>query len=363
MAAHVDVGELAIGGEDHWIPEATEDGTLIAVTDGSYMKDLYPNIHSAALVLECTNGRGRLWFSFPEASEMACSYRGKLVGLMAIHLILLSMNKVQPNLKGTVHIFSDVLGALNKVKDLPPSQIPSSWAHSDVLKNTLVNCAELSFTRLYSHVRAHQDDKTVYQDRSRPSQLNCSMDFNAKRVLLDTQPMNKPRQHAFPLEPVCAFAGPTKLTADTGKHLWYWAHRSLVKEHFYQLDIMYSQQFELVDWEMVHWQLNSIPKLFQLWACKQIMRIAGTMEWDKTVIQKCPSCMQEQDTCAHVLHCCHEGRVETLHYTIDLMVVWMKEVDMDPDLLDCIAEYAYAQGGRAMMEICNGLGETCLQMA
>jgi hypothetical protein len=73
--------------------------------------------------------------------------------------------------------------------------------------------------------------------------------------------------------------------------------------------------------------------------------------------------MQEWDTCAHVLHCCHAGRVETLHHTTDIMEAWMKEVDTDPDLLDCIAEYAYAQGSRAMMEICNGLGEIYLQMA
>ncbi len=73
-------------GEDHWITEAIEDGTLIAVMDGSYMKDLYPNIHLAALVLECTRGRGCLWCSFAEVSKSACSYRGELVGLMAIHL-------------------------------------------------------------------------------------------------------------------------------------------------------------------------------------------------------------------------------------------------------------------------------------
>ena len=41
----------------------------------------------------------------------------------------------------------------------------------------------------------------------------------------------------------------------------------------------------------------------------------------------------------------------------------MEEVDTDPDLLDCIAEYAYARGGRTMMEICDGLGERYLQMA
>jgi hypothetical protein len=169
------------------------------------MKDLYPNIHSAALVLECTKGHGRLWCSFPEALEMACSHRGKLVGLMAIHLILLSVNEVRPKLKGYVNIYSDCVGALNKVKNLPPLQIPSSWVHLDVLEYILVNCAGLLFTRLYSHVRAHQDDKMVYQDLSQPLQLNCSMDFNAKRALLDIQPMNLLSQHTFPLEPICAF--------------------------------------------------------------------------------------------------------------------------------------------------------------
>jgi hypothetical protein len=137
--------------------------------------------------------------------------------------------------------------------------------------------------------------------------------------------MNLSSQHAFPLEPVCAFVGPTKITADAGQHR-YWVHRRLAKEDFYQMDIMYFQQFELVDWEMIYLQLNSVPKLFELWACKQGMGIAGTMEWDKTVIHKCPSCMQEWDTCAQVLHCCHAGRVETLRHTIDIMEAWMKEI-------------------------------------
>jgi hypothetical protein len=153
-------------GDDNWIAEAIDDGSLIAVTDGLYMKDIYPNIHSAALVLECSKGQGRLWCSFPEVSQVACSYRGELVGLMAIHLILLAINKMNPDLKGSVHIFSDCLGALNKVKDLPPTWVPSSCAHSDVLKNILMNCSNLLFERYYLHVLAHQDDKEDCQDLS-----------------------------------------------------------------------------------------------------------------------------------------------------------------------------------------------------
>jgi hypothetical protein len=63
-------------GDDDWIAEAIADASLIAVMDGLYMKDLYPNIRSAALVMECSKGRGRLWCSFPEVSQVAYSYRG-----------------------------------------------------------------------------------------------------------------------------------------------------------------------------------------------------------------------------------------------------------------------------------------------
>jgi hypothetical protein len=39
-----------------------------------------------------------------------------------------------------------------------------------------------------------------------------------------------------------------------------------------------------MDWEMVYVKLREVPRLFQLWACKQVMGIAGTMDWDKTVV-------------------------------------------------------------------------------
>jgi hypothetical protein len=84
---------------DSWIAEAIADNSCIAVTDGLYMADLYPQIHSSALVLECTKGRGRLWCSFPEQAINAGSYQGELAGLMAIHLLLLATNEVYPGLR------------------------------------------------------------------------------------------------------------------------------------------------------------------------------------------------------------------------------------------------------------------------
>jgi len=115
---------LVLIGDDDWLVEAIAEGTCMAVTDGSYIKELYPNMCSAAFILECRQGRGRIFGSFAEQSSVACAYRGELMGLMAIHLIFLAANKLRPSLEGHADVYSDCLGALGRVADLPPGRIP-----------------------------------------------------------------------------------------------------------------------------------------------------------------------------------------------------------------------------------------------
>ncbi len=64
---------LKITSDIGWIADAINDNSLLAVTDGSYMKDLYPIVNSAAFILECTRGQGRLMGSFTEHTKDACS--------------------------------------------------------------------------------------------------------------------------------------------------------------------------------------------------------------------------------------------------------------------------------------------------
>jgi hypothetical protein len=207
---------IRISGGGKRLEEAIRDNSLIAVTDGSYMKDLFPNMNSCAFINECSKGRGRATGAFPEQTTTACSYRRELIGLLAIHLILLSINKTAPDLTGSVHIYLDCLGALNKVQNLPPHRIPSKCRHSDVLKNIMMHCSSLSFARIFSHVSAHQDDNGKFDDLSRPTQLNCAVNFGAKRALLSLNADKLPRQLPFPLETVSVWAGNEKLTPDTG---------------------------------------------------------------------------------------------------------------------------------------------------
>jgi hypothetical protein len=47
---------VSITGGDTWVEESIADGTLVAVTDGSYIRELFPNVCLAAFILECSNG-------------------------------------------------------------------------------------------------------------------------------------------------------------------------------------------------------------------------------------------------------------------------------------------------------------------
>jgi hypothetical protein len=156
---------LIIGGFE-WLHEAILDGTLMVVMDGSYIRELYLNLCSAAFVIKCAKGQGLLMGSFLDALLVANAYRGELIGLMAIHLILLSIDRVHSNLSVSVEVVLDCLGALKQVTDLPPYRIPSCCKHSNILKKILVNCQDLSFTTYYSHVKAHQDDSVSFANLS-----------------------------------------------------------------------------------------------------------------------------------------------------------------------------------------------------
>jgi hypothetical protein len=131
---------MSVYGGVIWLEQSISDGTLVAVMDWSYIRELYPTLCSAAFIIECTKGYGRVVGSFLEALLVTNAYRGELLGLMTIHLILLSVNKIHQNLARSVEIVSDCLGALKRVTYLPPYRIPSWCCHLDILKTILVHC-------------------------------------------------------------------------------------------------------------------------------------------------------------------------------------------------------------------------------
>ena len=109
-----------VTGGTNWIAQAISENSLLAGTNRSYIKEHYPELCSAAFIFECTKGRGWLVGAFAEASVAANAYRGELIGLMAVHLLLLAVGTTSPGLRGSVAICSDCLGTMGRVEKLPP---------------------------------------------------------------------------------------------------------------------------------------------------------------------------------------------------------------------------------------------------
>ena len=299
----------------------------------------------------------------------ANAYRGELLGLMAVHLLLLAVETTSPGLRGSAAIYSDCLGALGRVEKLPPYRIPSRCRHSDILKTIMVNCTNLSFQREYHHVAAHQDVHTRWENLTRVAQLNSACDAGAKAIIHSMDVTNPPPQKAFPLEPICMFVEGKKMTSDTGAHIRYAAGRRIARSFFHQTSRMFTDAFDEVDWPHVHRTLNEeVPRLFQVWACKQVMNIAAT---NKNLRRrhrdgrsdKCPCCTIHVETAEHVIQCPETGRVEAFRIGTNALEQWLDKADTDPDLTDNIVEYVRQRGTITMEEVTNDAPPRFRQMA
>ncbi len=71
------------------------------------MPHIQTDLCSTDFFFECTAGCGRLVGSFVEFSTASNAYPSKLLGLMAVHLILLGINDLDPTLAGKVTVYLD----------------------------------------------------------------------------------------------------------------------------------------------------------------------------------------------------------------------------------------------------------------
>jgi hypothetical protein len=360
--------DLTVTGDRDWIVSAIRESTVLAVTDGSFMEELFPDVCSAAFILECSEGRGTITGSFTERSEDACAYRGEIMGLMAIQLILAGVHRSSEVNMGNVDIHCDCLGALGMVKNIPQTRIPTRCKHLDVLKNILVNCGNFDFGCSFYHVEAHQDDSTPFQLLDRPAQLNCMMDTKAKEAIRRLhQGRTIPLQRPFPMEPLTIFAGTEKITTDSGEVVQFCAHKQLARPIFAKRKVLDGEAFALVEWKSFWEALRETPRLFQLWACKQIMSIAATNKararFTTDLSPLCPSCMVEEETCAHILKCTEQGRVNALDSSIGILDQWLSSTNAEPQLHYCLVTYARARGTCPMSELCFGMQQYIREFA
>ncbi len=230
------------------------------------MRHLEPHTCAAAFILESTIGAGRLLGAIASSGPESNAYQGELLGLLAINLILQSVNTVNPILMGNITIHSNFMGAIRKIQDIPVSRLPAKTKHADILKILLTYDGPSAITTQYQHIAAHQDDTTSLEQLSQPALLNCECDHMAKSHLL--RHLHNPQDRPLPWEALHVTIQRVKLTTASGPTIQHHVGQQLAWQFFNNKHIHH-----------VSLTLQSVPKLFQLWAAKHIAQVAGTMSY------------------------------------------------------------------------------------
>ena len=116
---------------------------------------------------------------------------------------------------------------------------------------------------------------------------------------------------------MAVFVEREKMSSDTSESIRYWAHWHLAKQTFHSPKTMNPEEFKEVGWRQIYDALRDVPRMFQLWACKQVMDVAGTnynlAKRNKEEHDPCyPRGGQETETCSRILHCNEVGRVDAM---------------------------------------------------
>ncbi len=114
-----------------WLKDALINGSLIGVTDGSYDRPKAKSRSSLGWILICTASKRTLRGSFYEISVVAGAYRGKLLGLVALHTLILALANYYNVQIVSGKICCDNISALNQASKTW-KRVRSGIKHSDL---------------------------------------------------------------------------------------------------------------------------------------------------------------------------------------------------------------------------------------
>ena len=341
-----------------WLSEALIAGSLVCVTDGSYDRARARDISGAGWIIYCVRSRKSVRGAFAERSNSASSYRGELLGMLAIHLFLLAVEESGGLEGGAAEVHCDNKGAIYTF-DKEGKRVPSGAKNADIQRVLRRIKARMKGKHSRHHVKAHQDDHKRRSQLSLAAQLNCVCDDMAKdavkesRVALDDDGLMKDsRTDRLPLELASLMIGTTKQTTDVAKDLRYLIGKSRAKPLMTETGVMSADAFDLVQWDDLRRALDGKPRMYQLWYAKQGSGYCGTgknmQQWQMTTNSRCPNCNKPKEDAAHLNVCNSIDRKRLLQRSIGELEVWMEDHNTHPDILEFVPQYVAHRGDRRL---------------
>jgi hypothetical protein len=196
-------------------------------------------------------------------------------------------------------------------------------------------------------VKAHQNDNVTFDKLSRKLQLNCICDHLAKQRISNLAQLQQRGNYLFPLKEIRAFIKGKKPSLDASQQIRFHAHHQLARMLFLWKKILSGKGFDEVGWDSIHGALHSVLWLFQVWALKHVLGIAGTMKFlshQDGHEPVCPSCLACEETCSHIVRCLEAGHMAAFQQSVTGVTSWMAENATHPDVKAVVTAYTLGRG-------------------
>ena len=354
-----------------WMITALKAGNLVGVTDGSYNRSRNAFVCGAGWILmDMTTGE-RLAGSFSEYSSSAGSYRGELLGLCAINVLLLALSKAgEITNRPQITVWCDNKGAVNRASD-NSRRIKSGRSCADILRVLRTIRMELPLAATFLHVDSHMDDKLTWEQLSLEQQLNCHCDSLAKASILqhlsDRRSGAHPPQRLLPKEAAGIFIHGQKITTDPTSELRYLLGKSAAKTFLCSDHGWSPRQFDEVGWDWLHKVLASKPVMFRIWLCKQHSNVCATgtnmVRRKHADDDRCPNCMARQERAKHLCICPSESRTSLFLDNVTELELWMaNNNNTDPELAYWLTKYIQGRGS-LMFSTLGPMSDSMMEVA
>jgi hypothetical protein len=203
---------------DHgWLKDALRSGTAIFSTDGSFWPKADKQVSGAGWVIVCTKTRRTLEGSFYEKANLASSYRGEFLGLVAIDTLILATATYYNLSRLTGTICCNSKSALNKSRRRARC-VRASTKQADLFRSLRRIHSKMPTPAItYVWVKAHVDRTTAWSHLSLQQQLNmtCSRLANSAVTRALSRAGNKKVTiWLLPLESVAIIANGVKITSN-----------------------------------------------------------------------------------------------------------------------------------------------------
>jgi hypothetical protein len=171
MWDNIQGGKMGVEG----IRTALTDGSFIGVIDGSYNRVCAKYRSGLGWVICYTKTRHLLQGLFFETSPKAGSYRGELLSLVALHMMIAAVTQFYKVIMAIEKICCDNISAPGQ-SSKTQKRVSTGIKHSDLHRAIQTIKCTINICMVYSHVRAHQNRILPWSMMTLEQQLNVICD-------------------------------------------------------------------------------------------------------------------------------------------------------------------------------------------